>query len=464
MKTRICDICGAQVEHGFIYDEYGINFNSNTFKIKIWDSGVIKMDICAECANKIREICKAEKKKRDKDAWKTYKTESKDKEYKNTLRKCIKEHKNENVAFQESRAMRGFKAFNSDLTCNGFQYEIGKTYEVTGSPNVYERGFHFCRTIADCYDYYRMNEDTRICEIEALGEIDEEKDNNKLCTNKIKILNEITSVWQKNGNTNTTNTGYCNTGRYNTGDWNTFDYNTGSHNTGSHNTGDWNTGDYNAGYHNTGNYNTGMRNTGRYNIGGLNTGDFNKGRYNTGRYNTGDWNTGDYNTGLCNTGSYNNIGSRNTGDYNIGNWNTGSHNMGNNNTGDYNTGNWNTGVFCTEENPTIKIFNKESNWTMGDWLNCEARNILSSCPHDTIIFIDKDDMSEEEKQKHPEYNTIGGYLKVVIVEKSKKKIWWNKLPENERQEILNLPNFDKDIFFECTGIEIEPYEEESEDK
>ena len=68
--------------------------------------------------------------------------------------------------------MRGFKAFNEDLTCREFQYEIGQTYEMKEEPKLCERGFHFCKTIAECYNYYSMSDDTRICEVEALGVID----------------------------------------------------------------------------------------------------------------------------------------------------------------------------------------------------------------------------------------------------------------------------------------------------
>ena len=53
--------------------------------------------------------------------------------------------------------MRGFKAFNKDLTCRGFQYEIGQTYEMKEEPMLCNRGFHFCKTIAKCYNYYSMD-------------------------------------------------------------------------------------------------------------------------------------------------------------------------------------------------------------------------------------------------------------------------------------------------------------------
>ena len=88
--------------------------------------------------------------------------------------------------------MKGYKAFEKDLTCRGFQYEVGKEYEMDESPEPCERGFHFCETIANCYQFYPMAEDIRICEIEALGEIKTD-DDVKFCTNKIRIVAEVSS-------------------------------------------------------------------------------------------------------------------------------------------------------------------------------------------------------------------------------------------------------------------------------
>ena len=39
--------------------------------------------------------------------------------------------------------MKGYKVFNSDWTCRGYQYEVGKTYEMAESPKCYEMGFHY---------------------------------------------------------------------------------------------------------------------------------------------------------------------------------------------------------------------------------------------------------------------------------------------------------------------------------
>ena len=39
--------------------------------------------------------------------------------------------------------VKGFKGFNEDLTCRGFQYEIGKTYKHNGEVELCRSGFHF---------------------------------------------------------------------------------------------------------------------------------------------------------------------------------------------------------------------------------------------------------------------------------------------------------------------------------
>lgn len=357
--------------------------------------------------------------------------------------------------------MIGFKAFNKDLTCKGFQYEIGHTYKFDGDPIPCKQGFHFCKSIAETYIYYDMNENTRICKIEAIGDI-ETDDEIKYCTNAIKICEEITEDWVRKGNCSSSSSGYCNTG----GIRNEGNRNTGNHNRGDHNTGDWNTGDYNTGDYNTSDWNTGNYNAGRLNTGDHNTGICNSGDYNTGDFNTGNNNKGDRNTGYQNTGYRNtgcqNTGTNNAGDYNTGGINTGNYNTGYYNTGDCNTGNWNsgdwnctdysTGCFNTEEKNII-MFNKITNWTFNQWLHSKAHNILSDIPKEPVKWIDADDMSDEEKEQYPTYITTGGYLKVLDKE-SAAQDYWNGLSKDDKQEIYELPNFDKDIFKQCTGIEV----------
>ena len=173
----------------------------------------------------------------------------------------------------------------------------------------------------------------------------------------------------------------------------------------------------------------------------------NLGKNCTGRCNTGDWNTGDWNTGDCNTG-----------DCNTGNRNTGNRNTGNRNTGDWNTGDWNkssfnTGCFNTEEQK-ILLFNKPSDMTYRDWYESDARWLLNQIPKDVVEWIWSDNMTDEEKEQHPEYKTTDGYLK-VLDESECGQIWWGSLSDRQKNIIKAIPNFDAEIFFQCTGIRVD---------
>ena len=157
----------------------------------------------------------------------------------------------------------------------------------------------------------------------------------------------------------------------------------------------------------------------------------NTGKACTGRCNTGDCNTGDWNTGSRNTGS------RNTGDWNTGDWNLSS---------------FNTGCFMTEEQP-IMMFNKPSDWTFRKWLDSDARWLLNHIPKNVTAWVYACDMTDQEKADHPEHKTTGGYLK-TLDEADAAQTWWDGLDQRKRDIILNLPNFDADIFFKCTGINV----------
>ena len=157
---------------------------------------------------------------------------------------------------QTNHPVKGYKVFNPDWTCRGFQYEVGKTFEEDVTPECCEAGFHFCTKASDCFNYYRFDSSNKVAEVLALGEVDKDSDSTKCCTNKIQIVREI--PWQELltiVNTGKSCTGLRNTGDRNTGDRNTGDWNTGHWNTGNWNTGDWNTGDRNTGDWNTGDWN-----------------------------------------------------------------------------------------------------------------------------------------------------------------------------------------------------------------
>lgn len=87
--------------------------------------------------------------------------------------------------------MTGYKGFNSDLTCKGFKYEIGKTYKIKEEPIICKRGFHFCYNLKNVIDNYPLYKKHTFCEIEALGKVDSDEFYKKCCTNKIKILRKL---------------------------------------------------------------------------------------------------------------------------------------------------------------------------------------------------------------------------------------------------------------------------------
>ena len=188
-------------------------------------------------------------------------------------------------------------------------------------------------------------------------------------------------------------------------------------------------------------------NIGKNCTGRCNTGDWNTGDWNTGNRNTGDWNTGDCNTGDCNTGN------RNTGDWNTGNRNTGDCNTGNRNTGDWNKSSFNTGCFNTEEQK-IMLFNKPSDMTYSEWLGSDARYLLNQIPKDVVEWVYEEDMTDAEKAAHPTYETTGGYLK-VLDESECGQLWWGSLSDRRKEIIKAIPNFDAEIFFQCTGVRVD---------
>ena len=237
--------------------------------------------------------------------------------------------------------MKGYKVFKSDWTCREFQYEVGKTYEMKEGPVCCKRGFHFCGKLIDCFNHYRFDSKNKVAEIEAMGAID--KRDSKFCTNKIKIVRELS--WHEV--LDLVNTGKDNTGRGNTGNGN------------------------------------------------------------TGNKNTGDWNITDFSTGCFNT-----------------------------------------------KEEKIRLFNKRSNWTYRDWRYSSARDLMCDCPYTKTVWINEKYMTDSEKEENPTWKCSGGYLKINEVTDEDRQAWWDNLNDEEQEEIKSLPNFDKEIFKEITGIEV----------
>ena len=114
--------------------------------------------------------------------------------------------------------------------------------------------------------------------------------------------------------------------------------------------------------------------------------------------NTGSWNTGD-----CNTG-YRNTGDSNTGDRNTGNWNTGDRN---------------TGFFNTITPKNVLVFNKPCSCAL--WTNTVKPD---------FIFFEQTSLDQKEDWRKA----------------------YNNSDKNDKLKLVNLPNFDVDVFCEISGI------------
>ena len=83
--------------------------------------------------------------------------------------------------------MIGYKAFNNDWTCRGFQYEVGKTYRMDEIPKCCMEGFHFCKKMTDCFSYYRFSSNNKYALVESRGAV-VTNDERKYATNALKII------------------------------------------------------------------------------------------------------------------------------------------------------------------------------------------------------------------------------------------------------------------------------------
>lgn len=294
--------------------------------------------------------------------------------------------------------MIGYKAFNENLQCRGFQFEVGRTYE-TGKAKEDLRlcnnsVFHFCRDLykIEKVSNYRISR-SRICEVIAEGDIVTDRD--KYGTNKLFILREIPR--EELDSYNNWNSGCCNSGKRNSGNCNSGHYNSGDCNSGNCNSGDWNSGSKNSG-------------------------DWDSGCCNSGRRNSGNCNSGDCNSGDCNSGNYNS-----------GNWNS---------------GNWSSGFFNTDSSP-VRIFNKETSVPYSD---IDFPSFLYFSPTD---WVSADMATDREKEIHKtDIKTFGGFVKAVSY-KEAFRLAWDKADKEEHKKLLRLPNWDNKIFKEISGIDAE---------
>ena len=86
----------------------------------------------------------------------------------------------------------GFKAMNMDMNCRGFQFEVGKTYQIDNEMPLKlcsDAGFHFCLNFEDVFNYYNWPT-SRVFKIKTEAKVLTE--DNKSITKEITILEEVT--------------------------------------------------------------------------------------------------------------------------------------------------------------------------------------------------------------------------------------------------------------------------------
>ncbi|RWY61898.1 DUF7666 domain-containing protein [Pseudomonas aeruginosa] len=264
-----------------------------------------------------------------------------------------------------------YKGFKQDLTCRGYQFEIGGTYKHEGEVEACASGFHSCEYPLDVFGYYAPG-DSRFAIVKASGQLSRHDDDSKIASATLVVEAEISmptmisraidwvmskvdkSVEQTVVGETASNTGNrsaaSNTGNRsaasNTG------YQSAASNTGNYSAAS-NTGDYSAAS-NTGNRSA-ASNTGNYSA-ASNTGDYSAAS-NTG-YQSAASNTGNY-SAASNTG--NRSAASNTGDYSAAS-NTGYQSAASN-TGNYsaasNTG-YQSAASNTGNRSAAEVSGKES--------------------------------------------------------------------------------------------------------
>ncbi|MEL6104848.1 MAG: pentapeptide repeat-containing protein [Planctomycetota bacterium] len=144
-----------------------------------------------------------------------------------------------------------------------------------------------------------------------------------------------------------------------------------------------------------------------------------------GNMNSGNGNSGDRNSGHMNSGN-GNSGDRNSGNWNSGNWNSGNMNSGHRNSGHRNSGNWNScdgesGFLNSEQPVTVRVFNKPCE--KSEWMAADKPQLL---------FFELGSKTYEEAFQAS----------------------WDAASEEDQAKLFRLPNFDAQVFFAISGIDL----------
>ena len=90
-----------------------------------------------------------------------------------------------------TQLVKGFKGFDKNLKCRGYQFEIGKTFIHNGKVKACSSGFHFCENPIDVLHYYNAG-NSRFCEVEGSGDVSKDSSDSKVAVSELHISAEIT--------------------------------------------------------------------------------------------------------------------------------------------------------------------------------------------------------------------------------------------------------------------------------
>ena len=153
-------------------------------------------------------------------------------------------------------------------------------------------------------------------------------------------------------------------------------------------------------------------------------------------------NAGNRNAGTGNAG-HDNAGSYNAGHDNAGNRNAGSYNAGHDNAGTGNAGMFNTAI------KNVTLFDKDSGLAFDSETIKTLIKKLDQKVKPILRWVPSSEMTEVEKNEFPSNKTTGGFLRNM----SRNDYSALNNPE-DLDFIKSLPNFDADIFFKITNIDV----------
>ena len=88
----------------------------------------------------------------------------------------------------KEKKINAYKGFDKDLKCRGFQYEVGKEYEMDGDIECCQSGFRACEYPLNVFECYNPS-NSRFCQVEQSGEI--ETNGDKTSSSRIRVQCEI---------------------------------------------------------------------------------------------------------------------------------------------------------------------------------------------------------------------------------------------------------------------------------